>query len=147
MKILKQALRIIAGYIAATFVALLVGLLAPLLLPSQNVSEPIFSWPDSIVLAGLYWLILAAFAITPVLIAVVFAEAIKLRSLIAHILIGGIVGFLLTGHAARISQWLNLSDGPVQDIPASIIMVVAGMLGAVAYWQIAGKHAGRWREA
>ena len=147
MKILKQALRIIAGYIAATFVALLVGLLAPLLLPSQNVSEPIFSWPDSIVLAGLYWLILAAFAITPVLIAVVFAEAIKLRSLIAHMLIGGFVGFLLTGHATRISPWLNLSDGPVQDVPASIIMVVAGALGAIAYWQIAGKYAGSWREA
>jgi F0F1-type ATP synthase assembly protein I len=146
MKALKQALRIVAGYLAATLVALLIGLLLPVLLPAQNLSEPIFTMTDSILLAGLYWLILAAFAITPVLIAVVIAEAIKLRSLIAHILIGGVIGFLFTGHAARISPWLNLSDGPMQDMAASVIMVLAGALGAIAYWQIAGKHAGSWRE-
>lgn len=147
MKILEHAGRILLGYLAATFVALLVGMFVPLLLPSRNLSEPLFTLIESIAVAGLYWLILAAFAIAPVMIAVVLAEAIKLRSLLAHIVIGGVIGFLFTGHAKKISPWLDLADGPVQDMTASIIMVLAGALGALAYWRIAGKHAGKWRES
>ena len=146
MKLLKHLVRIIFGYLAATLVALLAGLLLPWLSPGPGAGDPDFSW-DFIPLAAIYWIILAAFAVIPALIAVVVAETIKLRSLLVHILIGAFIGFILTGQTARVSPWLNPFDVPVQDTFGSAIMVIAGALGAVAYWQIAGKHAGRWREA
>lgn len=146
MKFLKQVLRIVAGYISATFIALLAGLLLPWLAPGPGAGDPDFTSKDFFALALIYWVLLAMFAAIPALIAVAIAEAIKLRSLIAHILIGGFIGFVLTGQAARISPWLNPLDVPAQDMTGTVIMIIAGMLGAIAYWAVAGRFAGMWRE-
>jgi uncharacterized membrane protein YoaK (UPF0700 family) len=146
MKFLKQIARIVAGYIAATFIALVAGLLLSWLAPGPGAGDPDFTSKDLYALTLIYWLLIAMFAAIPALIAVVVAEAIKLRSLLAHALIGGLIGFLFTGQAARISSWLNVLDVPMQSAFGSTIMVIAGMLGAIAYWAIAGRFAGLWRE-
>ncbi|MBX3520072.1 MAG: hypothetical protein KF835_08630 [Xanthobacteraceae bacterium] len=146
MKFLKQIARIVAGYIAATFVALIAGLLLPWFAPGPGAGEPDFTSNDFFALALIYWLLIAMFAAIPALIAVLIAEAIRLRSLFAHILIGGFIGFILTGQAARISPWLNPLDVPMQSAVGSAVMVAAGALGAVVYWAVAGRFAGLWRE-
>lgn len=147
MKLLKRAVRIFLGFIAATFLALLAGLTLPWLSPGPGAEPQDFlSW-NFFALAGIYWLLIALFTVIPALIAVILAETIKLRSLIAHIVIGGIIGLFLSGQPARISPWLNLADVPVQDVFASAIFVLAGALGALAYWAIAGRFAGEWKRA
>jgi len=147
MKFPKQLARIIFGYLAATLVALLAGLLLPWLSPGPGAGNPELFSLDTIAMAGIFWLLLAFVTFVPALVAIAIAEAIKLRSLLAHILIGGFIGFLCTGQAARISPWLNVLDVPMQSAFGSAIIVIAGALGALAYWQIAGKHAGKWRES
>lgn len=146
MKIRSHIVRIVLGYFTATLVALIAGLLLPWLSPGPGAGRPDFFSLDSIAMAGIFWLLLAFVTLVPALVAIAIAEAIKLRSLLAHILIGGFIGFLCTGQAARISPWLNVLDVPLQSAFGSAIIVIAGALGAAAYWRIAGRYAGMWRE-
>jgi len=143
---LKHIPRIVVGYLASTFVALIAGLALPWLSPGPGSSaENIVAW-DFLALAGVYWLLILVLTAIPALVVVVIAEAIKLRSPVAHVLIGAFIGFLFTGQGKRISPWIDLADGPVQDTFASTILIIAGALGALAYWAVAGRYAGQWRE-
>jgi len=63
-----------------------------------------------------------AVAIFPALIVIVIAEAARMRSFIYY----G-VGGALVGHALQLAA-------------------AAGIIGGLAYWLIAGRNAGRWRE-
>lgn len=148
MKFLQQLLRIVAGFIAATFVAVISGMLMVRLLPlPEGVIPPEFSLRDTIDFSIFYWFVVVVLSAIPVFIAAAIAEAIKLRSLIAHAVIGAVIGFFFTGRATDISSWLDFSGGPAQDFGVSAVMVIAGALGAAVYWVVAGKHAGKWREA
>jgi phosphotransferase system glucose/maltose/N-acetylglucosamine-specific IIC component len=86
-----------------------------------------------------------AVAFLPALLVIVIAEAARLRSFIYYGVGGALVG-LASYFGSNISVRLeNTTDvAPVGN--ALQLAAAAGIIGGLAYWLIAGRNAGRWRE-
>jgi hypothetical protein len=79
--------------------------------------------------AGIGWV-----ALVPFLIFLVLSEALRLRSVLIHLL-AGLAGGALAAHA-----------GPaVGDMRLQTATIVAGLAFALTYWAVAGHRAGRAR--
>jgi phosphotransferase system glucose/maltose/N-acetylglucosamine-specific IIC component len=89
--------------------------------------------------------LVGAVAILPALIVIVFAEVARMRSFIYYGVGGALVG-LASYFGSDISVRLeNTTDvAPVNN--ALQLAAAAGIIGGLAYWLIAGRNAGRWRE-
>ncbi len=89
-----------------------------------------------------------AVGLLPAAILIALAEAFKVRSLLAHLAVGAVLlaaGYYASGLAPP--SYEELIDRPPPPISRAAEIVAAG--GAVfgfAYWAIAGRNAGRWRE-
>ena len=86
-----------------------------------------------------------AVAFLPALIVVVFAEIARMRSFIYYGVGGALVG-LASYFGTDISVRLeNTTDvAPVSNTIQ--LAAAAGIVGGLAYWLLAGRNAGRWRE-
>jgi len=86
-----------------------------------------------------------AVAFMPALIIVVFAEIARMRSFIYYGVCGALIG-LASYYGSDISIRLeNTTDvAPVGN--ALQLAAAAGIVGGLAYWLLAGRNAGRWRE-
>ncbi|HXX07371.1 MAG TPA: hypothetical protein VEJ43_04780 [Pseudolabrys sp.] len=86
-----------------------------------------------------------AVAFMPALIVVVFAEIARMRSFIYYGVCGALIG-LASYYGSDISIRLeNTTDvAPVGN--ALQLAAAAGIVGGLAYWLLAGRNAGRWRE-
>ena len=84
----------------------------------------------------------------PLAVLIVLAEAFKVRSLVIHLVAGA--AFLLLayyGTGAITASYEESIDRPPP--PRSHVVEVAAAAGIAfgfAYWLIAGRNAGRWRE-
>jgi len=89
-----------------------------------------------------------AVGVLPAAILIALAEAFKIRSLLAHLTAG--VVLLVAGYYASglpPPSYEESIDHPPPPISRATEIVAAG--GAVfgfAYWAVAGRNAGRWRE-
>jgi H+/Cl- antiporter ClcA len=86
-----------------------------------------------------------AVAILPALIVIVVAEVTRMRSFLYYGIGGALVG-LASYFGSDISVRIeNTTDvAPVNN--ALQLAAAAGIIGGLAYWLIAGRNAGRWRE-
>ncbi|WP_024588336.1 hypothetical protein [Aliihoeflea sp. 2WW] len=85
-------------------------------------------------------LILAAYALIPALNFVVLAEWRRWRHWLVYVATGAFIPApigLLTVFNPRASE-----DG----LSMAILFSIAGAVGAFAYWLVAGRNAGRWRD-
>jgi H+/Cl- antiporter ClcA len=86
-----------------------------------------------------------AVAILPALLAIVITEAARLRSFLYYG-VGGALVALASYYGSDISVRLeNTTDVPPVN-NALQLAAAAGIIGGLAYWLIAGRNAGRWRE-
>ena len=86
----------------------------------------------------------SAYALVPVLLVIVCAEAFSIRSLLFYAIAGGLLGGVL---------YLNFSGWDGRAFTAGgfarrelEIMAAAGIAAGLVYWAIAGRNAGKWRE-
>lgn len=90
-----------------------------------------------------------AVTLLPAAILIALAEAFNVRSLLAHLAAGAILlaaGYYASGLGPK--PYEESIDRPPPLMPQALEVSAAG--GAVfgfAYWLIAGRNAGRWREA
>jgi hypothetical protein len=105
-----------------------------------------FSVPLMAVLIG-------GFAFFPAFVVLAVAEYFRLRDWLSYAVAGGVAA--LGAHAIlwqgmRAFQDAHLADGgqvPLAAEPAALAWgVAAGIAGALVYWLVAGRSAGRWRE-
>jgi hypothetical protein len=86
----------------------------------------------------------SAYALAPVLLVIVCAEAFSIRALIYYTLAGGLLGVVLyfnfSGWSARALTAGGFARRELE------IMAAAGIVAGLVYWAIAGRKAGRWRE-
>ena len=81
---------------------------------------------------------LAGFALLPVTIAIAIAELMRWQSIIAHLLLGGLVAlFAMFTH-------LQLPEGEMPADGTVIVTLATGFVGAFFYWLIAGRGSGKW---
>lgn len=81
-------------------------------------------------------------AFWPALIAFVVSEGLKLRGILAYLIIGGIVGFV---RAFPVGASLA-GDGLPVEATSVHLSIACGAIGGFVYWAIAGRSAGLWIE-
>jgi hypothetical protein len=83
----------------------------------------------------------------PLLILIAMAEALRIRSIVAYLAAGAlllVIAYQASGLAPPSYQ--ESIDHPSPPIPHDTeIAAAAGALFGLAYWLIAGRNAGRWR--
>jgi hypothetical protein len=90
--------------------------------------------------------LVGAVAFMPALIVIVIAEAARMRSFIYYGVGGALVGlasYFGTDMTVRLENTTDVA--PVNN--ALQLAAAAGIVGGLAYWLIAGRNAGRWRDS
>ena len=85
---------------------------------------------------------ISAYALMPLLIVVVAAEAFSIRSLLFYAVAGALLGCVLYMQAAGwAAGTVNVEGFARREIE---IMAAAGIVAGFVYWLAAGRNAGRW---
>jgi hypothetical protein len=86
----------------------------------------------------------SAYALAPLLLVIVCAEAFSIRSLLFYALAGGLLGAVLyfnfSGWSGRAFTTGGFARRELE------IMAAAGIVAGLVYWAIAGRKAGKWRK-
>ena len=86
-----------------------------------------------------------AVAVLPAVAVIVISEAARLRSFLYYGIGGALVGL-----ASYFGTDISIRLENTTDVPpvanALQLAAAAGIIGGLAYWLIAGRNAGRWRE-
>jgi len=89
-----------------------------------------------------------AVGLLPGAILIVLGEAFKVRSLLAHLVAGAalmLAGYYASGLASPSSEE-SIDHPPPPISRAAEIAAASGAVFGFAYWLLAGRNAGRWRE-
>lgn len=127
--------------IAAGFVVTLAVLLPEL---SDLVLDPMDRGTVGLVLA-FGAIFVSGFALMPVLVLIVIAESLRLRSLLFYAAAGAALAALLYLHLRGFDTLAFRVDGFARR--ELEIVTAAGIVAGLAYWAVAGRSAGRWRRA
>jgi hypothetical protein len=145
MSLFGRIIVIIFGLLVAIIVAgitLAIGIIAPELaaMDSDAIERVIFFFV-AFFATGL----VVVFALLPAALVVAISEVLRMRSFIYYG-VGGALVALASYYGSDISVQLeNTTDVP-PVANALQLAAAAGILGGLAYWLIAGRNAGRWRE-
>ena len=110
---------------------------------SGDAGELFFFWGTVAIGAGFT----GGMGLLPLAVLIVLAEAFKVRSLLIHLVAGA--AFLLLGSYGTGAITASYEESIDRPPPRSHVVEVAAAAGIAfgfAYWLIAGRNAGRWRE-
>ncbi|MHB2267434.1 hypothetical protein [Aliihoeflea sp. PC F10.4] len=139
---LVRFVAILVGFIGACLTA---SLFVNLLFASSIVAivpELSQAGPALYVTVPFFALIIANMSFGVFMIAAVAAELLSWRSWLAHAGCGAVVG-LYTGW--RFAEAMDRPDA-ASDAGLMLVTLAAGLIGGIAYWAIAGRNAGNWRD-
>ncbi|HJS60470.1 MAG TPA: hypothetical protein VJ800_01840 [Pseudolabrys sp.] len=145
MSLFGRIIVIVFGLLAAIIVAgitLAIGIVLPELaaMDSDPIERVIFFFAAFFATA-----LVVIFALLPAALVVAISEVLRMRSFIYYG-VGGALVALASYYGSDISVQLeNTTDVP-PVANALQLAAAAGILGGLAYWLIAGRNAGRWRE-
>lgn len=145
MSLFGRIIVIVFGLLAAIIVAgitLAIGIVLPELaaMDSDPIERVIFFFAAFFATA-----LVVIFAFLPAALVVAISEVLRMRSFIYYG-VGGALVALASYYGSDISVQLeNTTDVP-PVANALQLAAAAGILGGLAYWLIAGRNAGRWRE-
>jgi hypothetical protein len=89
--------------------------------------------------------LVVAYAMLPAAVVIAISEAARMRSFIYYA-VGGALVALASYYGSDISVQLENTTDVTPVSNALQLAAAAGILGGLAYWLIAGRNAGRWRE-
>jgi hypothetical protein len=90
---------------------------------------------------GLVWSpFLATAAFFPALVAVFFAEWLRLRGLTVNLALGGVVALAATWLHTDLALNQSATTGPL------VVVLATGFVAGLCYWLVAGRNAGKWLE-
>ncbi|MFY9685294.1 MAG: hypothetical protein WAJ88_05815 [Pseudolabrys sp.] len=145
MALLGRIIVIVFGLLVAIIVAgitLAIGIVLPewAAMDSDPIERVIFFF-----VAFFATSLVVVFALLPAALVIAILEVLRMRSFIYYG-VGGALVALASYYGSDISVQLeNTTDVP-PVANALQLAAAAGILGGLAYWLIAGRNAGRWRE-
>jgi hypothetical protein len=141
------------GRIFVIFFALIAAIIVAGIVLSIGIVAPEWPWLDSDPLERVMFFAVSFFATSyvgatafvPALLLILFAEIARMRSVLYYGVAGAVVG-LASYFGSDIELRLeNTTDVAPAGHPLQLA-AAAGIIGGLAYWLIAGRNAGRWRE-
>ena len=141
------------GRIIVIFFALIAASMAAGIALSIGIISPDWAGVDSDPFERITFFVFAFFATSfigaaaalPALVLILFAEAMRMRSLLFYGVAGAVVG-LAAYFGSDISARLDNTTDMVPVGHALQLAAAAGIIGGLVYWLIAGRKAGVWRE-
>jgi hypothetical protein len=143
----------LVGRIFVIFFALIAAIMVAGIVLSIGIVAPEWPWLDSDPMERMMFFAVSFFATSyvgatafvPALLLILFAEIARMRSILYYGVAGAVVG-LASYFGSDIELRLeNTTDVAPAGHPLQLA-AAAGIIGGLAYWLIAGRSAGRWRE-
>ena len=141
------------GRIIVVAVALIVASMVAGITLAVGIIAPDWPWLDSDPVERVMFFVVSFFATSfigatafvPAVLLIVVAEIMRLRRLLYYAAAGAVVGltsYLGSNVELRLENTTDVSPvfHPLQ------LAAAAGIIGGLAYWLLAGRNAGRWRE-
>jgi hypothetical protein len=126
----------------AAGIALAIGIIAP---DWAGVDSDPFERVTFFIVSFFATSFVGAVAMVPALIVILFSEITRMRSFVYYG-VGGALVALVSYYGSDISIRLeNTTDVP-PVANALQLAAAAGIVGGLAYWLLAGRNAGRWRD-
>ena len=141
------------GRIIVIAVALIVASMVAGITLAVGIIAPDWPWLDSDPVERVMFFVVSFFATSfigatafvPALLLIVVAEIMRLRRLLYYAAAGAVVG-LTSYYGSNVELRLeNTTDVSPAFHPLQLA-AAAGIIGGLAYWLLAGRNAGRWRE-
>jgi len=142
------------GRIIVIAFGLIVAILIAGIVLAIGIIAPDWPWLDSDPVERVQFFVVSFFAtsfvgasaLVPALLFIAIAEAARLRSLLYYAAAGAVVGaasYFGSNVELRLENTTDVSPvfHPMQ------LAAAAGIIGGLAYWLLAGRNAGRWRES
>ncbi|MFU0506150.1 hypothetical protein [Pseudaminobacter sp. NGMCC 1.201702] len=146
-RILARFTIVLLGYAAATLAASaflnLLALGALGLAPEETpfvVAGPMFV---SVPVVALF---IGYFAFFPSVVAILLGEIIGRRDWLLHAIAGGCISAVVVWLFWYASMPQSEFDGLELELHLIFAVIGSGMVGGIAYWLVAGRSAGIWRE-
>jgi len=141
------------GRIIVIFIALMIAIMAAGITLAVGIISPDWAGMDSDPVERVSFFIVSFFAtsfagavaILPALVVIVFAEIARMRSFLYYGVGGALVG-LASYYGSDVSVRLENTTDVVPVGHSLQLAAAAGIIGGLAYWLIAGRNAGRWRD-
>ena len=141
------------GRIIVIAVALIVASMVAGITLAVGIIAPDWPWLDSDPVERVMFFVVSFFATSfigatafvPAVLLIIVAEIMRLRRLLYYAAAGAVVGltsYLGSNVELRLENTTDVSPvfHPLQ------LAAAAGIIGGLAYWLLAGRNAGRWRE-
>jgi hypothetical protein len=141
------------GRIIVIAVALIVASMVAGITLAVGIIAPDWPWLDSDPVERVMFFVASFFATSfigatafvPAVLLIVVAEVMRLRRLLYYAAAGAVVG-LTSYYGSNVEMRLeNTTDVSPAFHPLQLA-AAAGIIGGLAYWLLAGRNAGRWRE-
>jgi hypothetical protein len=141
------------GRIIVIIFALLVAMMVAGIALAIGIVVPDRSWLDADPLERVVFFTVSFFATSfigasafvPALLLIVVAEIMRLRRLLYYAAAGAVVG-LTSYFGSNIELRLENTTDVAPVFHPLQLAAAAGIVGGLAYWLLAGRNAGRWRE-
>jgi hypothetical protein len=141
------------GRIIVIFFSLLVAMMVAGIALAIGIIVPDRSWLDADPLERVIFFTVSFFATSfigasafvPSLLLIIVAEVMRLRSLLYYAAAGAVVG-LTSYFGSNVELRLENTTDVAPVFHPLQLAAAAGIVGGLAYWLLAGRNAGRWRD-
>jgi hypothetical protein len=145
MSLIGRLFVIAFAFCMACFVSGAIVVLA-ILFPELSALDTGMIDPNTInVLLGFGFIFFSGFALLPAVVVVAITELFNVRSVLAYAIGGAAIGLACYLGLVPFDTDAMRFDGIVRRHLE--VMTGAGIVGGLIYWVIAGRNAGRWRQA
>ena len=144
MALIGRLFVILFGFLASCLVAGMIVVVAVLFPEFSDLGTgPVDQGALNIVL-GFGFIFISGFALLPAMIVAAITEALNIRSILAYVAGGAVVGAVCYLGLIPFDPATMRFDGIIRRHLE--IMTGAGIVAGFIYWMIAGRNAGAWRE-
>ena len=141
------------GRILVIFFSLIVAMMIAGIVLAVGILVPDRSWLDADPVERVMFFTVSFFATSyigasafvPALLLIVVAEVMRLRNLLYYAAAGAVVG-LTSFFGSNVELRLENTTDVTPVFHPLQLAAAAGIIGGLAYWLLAGRNAGRWRE-
>jgi len=141
------------GRIFVILFSLIVSMIVAGIVLAIGIIAPDWPWLDSDPVERVMFFTVSFFATSfvgasafvPALLLIVVAEVARLRSLLYYAAAGAVVG-LASYFGSNVELRLENTTDVTPVFHPLQLAAAAGIVGGLAYWLLAGRNAGRWRE-
>ena len=99
----------------------------------------------SVLVVAFFTLFIGYFAFFPAVVAIVVAESLSRRDWLFYAFAGAAVAVSATAIYVGTAGWQSGGEATQTDLALAVI--ASGVAAGIAYWAIAGRRAGLWRDA